>query len=209
MNANLKKTLAVTTVSMMLVVCSLLVAVQAQSAQGELGKDLASDIRGIVQNHKADIQTFILETKVDAAETEQDKLAIVDEYLAQLREKIDEVKSAKEDWIAQLESEEIGGQEFGMEMKDLGLQIAEVAKTMGALGEELGALGQSTATAIRERVADLLAELQGFVAEMGAIGLSIAQDMADRELPVPELPVIPNIPELPLLPNILGIPNLP
>jgi cell division protein FtsL len=56
-----KKTFTVIAVLAILVVSSLMVLVQAQAAQGELGKDLASDIRELVQTHKSDIKDFIIE----------------------------------------------------------------------------------------------------------------------------------------------------
>jgi hypothetical protein len=142
--------MVITAVSAMLIVSSLMVLVQAQAAQGELGKDLASDIRELVETHKSDIRNFILEAKVDEAETEEEELEIVNEYVAALKAKIDEVKALRDEWFAKLEAGEITGQEFAMEMKGLGLQIADVAKTMGTLGEELGALGQSMASEIRK-----------------------------------------------------------
>jgi len=205
----LRKTLAVTAVSAMLIVSSLMVLVQAQAAQGELGKDLASDIRELVQTHKSDIKDFILEAKVDGAETEEEELEIVNEYVADLKAKIDEVKALRDEWFAKLEAGEITGQEFAMEMKGLGLQIAEVAKTMGTLGGELGALGQSMASETRNRVAAHLTELQGLAGEVGEVGLSIAEEMTGKDLPVPELPELPEIPELPDIPQIPNVPGTP
>jgi hypothetical protein len=204
----LRKTLAVTAVLAMLIVSSLMVLVQAQAAQGELGKDLASDIRELVQTHKSDIKDFILEAKVDGAETEEE-LEIVNEYVAALKAKIEEVKALRDEWFAKLEAGEITGQEFAMEMKGLGLQIAEVAKTMGTIGGELGALGQSMASEIRNRVAAQISELQGLAGEVGEVGLSIAEEMTGKDLPVPELPELPEIPELPDIPQIPDVPGPP
>jgi cell division protein FtsL len=56
-----KKTFTVIAVLAILVVSSLMVLVQAQAAQGELGKDLASDISELVQTHKSDMKDFIIE----------------------------------------------------------------------------------------------------------------------------------------------------
>lgn len=190
----MKKTLTITAISAMLIVSSLIAIAQAQSTQGQLGKDLASDIREIVQTHKADVQNFILEAKVDGAETEEAKLAIVEEHLAGLKAKIDAANATRETLIADLQDGELTREEFTMEMKGLGLQIAEAAKTMGTLGQQLGALGQSSATAIRESVAELTAGLQGVGSDMGAVGKSIAEEMSGRDLPIPAGAGKPNLP---------------
>ncbi|MCL5877896.1 MAG: hypothetical protein M1540_08815 [Candidatus Bathyarchaeota archaeon] len=160
MKKTLKKTFAISAIAAMLIACSLMALVQAQSTQGQLGKDLASEIREITQTHKADIQNFILETKVNRAEAQEAKLAIVDEYVTALKSKIDEAKAARADAISDLQAGEIT-EEFAMQMKAIALDLADFAKTMGTLGKELGALGQSTPSSIRESVANLVAGLQG------------------------------------------------
>jgi hypothetical protein len=198
----LKKTFAISAVAAMLVLSTLLVAVQAQSAQGELGKDIASGIREIVEAHKADVQEFIMQAKVDGAESEEEKLAIVEQYVDALRAKVDELKATRE----QLVAEGLPDEEFAMEMKGLALEIAAVARAMGTIGEELGELGQSTATAIRESVAAQVVELQGLAGEIAAIGLSIAEDMSGKDLPVPEFPELPDVSQLPGLPVLPGLP---
>jgi len=201
----LKKKFAVSAITTMLIVCSLTVLVQAQSTQGQLGKDLASNIREIVQTHKADIQDFILEVKVDGAETGEAKLAIVEGYVAELRAKIDENKAARDEILAG----DLTGEEFAMEMKGLALELAEFAKTMGTLGEELGELGQSTASEIRESAAAQVPELQGLAGEIAEIGISIAEEMTEKDLPVADIPEVPDIPELPDVPQIPDVPVPP
>ena len=62
MKIPLKKTMIIAAISAMLIVSSLMVMAQAQTAQGQLGKDLASDIREIVETHKSDIRNYILVT---------------------------------------------------------------------------------------------------------------------------------------------------
>ncbi|MEM2129682.1 MAG: hypothetical protein QXZ70_03685 [Candidatus Bathyarchaeia archaeon] len=151
MNATLKRMFVILAISAMLVGSSVLVAVNAQNNETEepVGKEIASTFREIAKTHQGDIEDFILETKVDVAETNEAKLDILDEYInGTLRAKINEVTSEREALIAQYEAGEIDNETFRMEMKALSLSLATTAKTMGELGEKLGKLGQNLAGAL-------------------------------------------------------------
>jgi hypothetical protein len=201
MKKTLKKTFAISAISAMLIACSLMALVQAQSTQSQVGKDLASEIREIAQTHKADIQDFILETKVNRAEAQETKLAIVDEYVTGLKTKIDEAKAARTQLISDLQAGTITEEEFAMQMKAIALRISDFAKTMGTLSKELDSLEQSTESSIKENVDELVTGLQGSAGEMRNLETSIAEEMSGRKLPIPELPDVSQKPNTPGLAN--------
>jgi Na+-transporting NADH:ubiquinone oxidoreductase subunit NqrC len=185
MKKTLKKTFAISAISAMLIACSLMALVQAQSTQSQVGKDLASEIREIAQTHKA----------------QETKLAIVDEYVTGLKTKIDEAKAARTQLISDLQAGKITEEEFEMQMKAIALCISDFAKTMGTLGKELDALEQSTKSSIKENVDELVTGLQGSAGEMRNLETSIAEEMSGRKLPIPELPDVSQKPNTPGLAN--------
>jgi translation initiation factor 2B subunit (eIF-2B alpha/beta/delta family) len=181
-----------------LICSSLLVLTTAQPNHEPVGKEIASTIKELIMSHKNDIQEFIIEKKVDGAQTNEERLNLIDEYINQtLKTKIEEINLARQELIAKLEADEITIEEFRVEMKALAQEMVATAKTMGGLGERLGALGKDVAEANRERAQQLISGLQEFARQMEQAGQNIRNQMSERALNMPELSVIPQIPNIP------------
>jgi dsDNA-specific endonuclease/ATPase MutS2 len=191
--------------------CSSIFAVAtAQSNEEPIGKEFASTIRELTKAHQSDIKDFILETKVDMAETNEERLAIIDNYVnEELRATIEEVKAKRQQLITQLEAGEINVEEFTVEMKALSQEIATTSKTMGQLGEQLGTYGQNLAEANKERAQQIVSGLQEFKQDMTQTAQTLGNQMSEKGLNIPEMPPMPQIPEIPQIPQQPTIPNKP
>jgi hypothetical protein len=200
MNATLKRTFVFLAISAMLVCSSVLVAANAQNNSEEpVGKEIASTFREIAKGHQNSIENYIMQAKVDAAQTADEKLEVIDQYLTGLKGAVEDTKAAREALIAELDAETIDGETFGMQLKDIAIELANTAKTMGDLGVKLGEIGQ-------ELAATLTAAYQALAQELAAAGQAIGQELSNIDLPVPDIPEVPDIPQIPDLPNIPNVP---
>ncbi len=205
MNVRIKRLLLLVTISAMLTYGSVSTLINAQNHEEGLGKEVAETFREVMKSHQSIIEKFILDTKFSVANNTEAKLSIIDEYVnGTLRVKIDEVNQQREELIAELEAGDIDDETFAMEMKALAAELASTARRMGELGTKLQGLGEDLAGDLEERADQLVDDLQEFAEEMASIGKSIAEEMRNRDLPVPEIPENPGIPgwvEIPPLPE--------
>jgi peptidoglycan hydrolase CwlO-like protein len=191
---HVSKKMMIVAIAAMLVCSSLLVIASAQPTNEPVGKEIASTFKELAKSHQSDIEDFILEKKVDMAQTNEERLDIIDNYVENLRTTIEEVNAARQDLIAKFEAGEISVEEFRVEMKALSQDIAATAKTMGGLGEKLGTLGQDLGEANRARAQQIVSGLQEFAQEMAQAGQTIGNQLSEKGLNLPEIPQIPNLP---------------
>jgi len=151
-----------------------------------LGVEIAGTFDEILSAHQTAIDTFITEHKLLMAETQEERLTILEGKTSELRTTIEEVNEAREALIADLKAGTISGKEFAAEMRSLATDLASVAKSMGDLGKTLGDLGKELSGELRARAEALSDELKAIGTEMAEEGRAIAEEMSGRDLPVPE-----------------------
>lgn len=151
-----------------------------------LGLEIAGKADEVVSGLQTDIEDFITEQQVNMAETQEDRLAVIEEKKAELMAEIEAANETRQDLIAQLEAGDITEEEFAAEMKVLATGIANKAKSMGELGSLLGGIGQGLAEQLKTRAQGLSDEIVEAENEIAEQGLTIAQEMSGRNLPVPD-----------------------
>jgi|GEM_PF-3873366 phosphoglycerate-specific signal transduction histidine kinase len=198
MDSKFVSALAIFTVSVILIGLPAWAAVKAQSSNGTLGKDIAETFRSVIKKHQNNIKEFILETRLSVANTTQAKLEVIDFYINEsLRTEIEEVKKRRAELVAALQAGEIDNETFTMEMRDLTSDLVDVAKKLGIIGEKLHALSEDLAEDLKTRAEQLTGELEDFSDEITSVAEAVADEMRNRDLPVPEMPVEPDIPSAP------------
>lgn len=151
-----------------------------------LGLEIAGRADEVATGLQTDIEDFITEQQVTMAQTQEDRLAIIEEKKAELMAAIELANSTRQDLIAQLEAGDITEEDFAAEMKALATGIANQAKSMGELGSLLGGIGQGLAEQLKARAQGLSDEIVDAENEIAEEGLAIAEEMSGRNLPVPE-----------------------
>lgn len=185
MNATTRGFFALFMISTILIGGYSFLSVKAQDSEGSLGKDIAGAFRDIVKSHQSVIEDFILETKLTVANTQEERLDIIDSYINEtLRAKINSVKQDREDLIANFTAGEIDNETLAMELKDLARDIAEVAKTMGTIGKELSALGKDLGGELRTRAEELSDDLQAFEGEASSVADEVLDALVEADVPV-------------------------
>jgi len=185
MNATTKGFFAFFMISAILMGGYSFLSVKAQDSEGSLGKDIAATFDSILSAHRTAIDTFITEHKVLMAETQADRLAIIEGKQDELRAKIEEVNATRKALIADLQNGEITGEEFGQEMRALATDLNGFGEIGQELGQILGDLGRRLADELKLHAEDLVAVNQQLAEDMAAAGKEIAEEMADRDLPIP------------------------
>lgn len=151
-----------------------------------LGVEIVGTFDEILSAHQTAIDTFITEHKLLMAETQEERLRILEEKTSGLRTTIEEVNEAREDLIAELKNGTISEKEFAAEMRSLATDLASAAESMGELGKTLGDLGKELSGKLRARAEALSDELEAIGTEMAEGGRAVAEEMRGRDLPVPE-----------------------
>ena len=172
-------------------------SVKAQDSEGSLGKDIAARFDSILSAHRTAIDTFITEHKVLMADTQAERLNIIEGKQDELRAKIEEVNATRKALIADLQDGIITGEDFGQVMRALATDLNGFGEIGQELGQMLGDLGKGLADELKTQAEDLVAVNQQLAEDMAAAGKEIAEEMANRDLPIPEGLPIPDEVELP------------
>jgi len=151
-----------------------------------LGLEIAGKADEIVTGLQTDIEDFITEQQVIMAETQEDRLAIIEEKKVELITAIEEEKTTRQELIAQLKAGEITEEDFAAEMKSLTTNIANSAKSMGELGELFGGLGQDLAEQLKARAQTISDDIAQAENEIADEGIAIAEEMSGLNLPIPD-----------------------
>ena len=151
-----------------------------------LGVEIAATFDELLSDHQTAIQEFIDNVTRLTSETQEERLALIEGKQDELKVKIEEVNATREEWIECLQNGTITGEEFAVEMRALATDLAEVGKPMGNLGEELSDLNKELADELKALAEELVAVNQQLAEDMAEAGKAIADELKDRELPVPE-----------------------
>jgi polyhydroxyalkanoate synthesis regulator phasin len=151
-----------------------------------LGLEIAGKADEVVSDLQTDIKDYILEHKALLAETQEERLSIIEEYKTAIDTAKDEAKAARQELIASLEAGDITEEEFEAQMKELATNLANQRKSMVKLGELLGNLGKSLAAELKTRAQALSGEITQTETEIEDEGTNFAEDMSGRDLPVPD-----------------------
>ena len=193
---NKKLTLSAIVIATLMVASMQMAAFAVGNGVTPLGLEIAGKTDEVVSGLQNDIQNFITEKQLMMAETAEERLSIIEEKKVVLTEAIELANTERQDAIAAFEASEKTEEDkeaFVAEMKSLATDISEAAKSMGGLGELLGSLGQDLAEKLKANAQALSEQIEGAESEIGATGTAIAEDMIERDLPIPDN--IPNIPD--------------
>jgi len=163
-----------------------LVAYANNNDEWPLGVEIAATFDELLSDHQTAIQEFIDDVRRLTSETQADRLALIEGKQDELRAKIEEVNATREALIADLQDGTITVEAFAAEMRKLATDLAEVAKSMGSLGEALSDLNKELAGDLKELAEALVAVNQQLAEDMAEVGKAIADELKNRELPVPE-----------------------
>jgi len=158
-----------------------------------LGLEIAGKADEVLTSHQTDIENFITEQQVIIAETQEERLTIIEGKKDVLTTEIESANAERQTLIAQLEAGEITEEDFAAEMKNLATDIASSAKSMGELGELLGGLGQELAEGLKAHAQTLSEDIGEAEYQIAVEGIAIAEEMSGRNLPIPDN--IPNKPD--------------
>jgi len=142
---------------------------------GNLGIEISSAFKELTIEHQAGIESFILDTRLMIAQTQEERLRIIEEETNVLRSRIEEIRAERDQLILQLEEGEIDSASFAAEMRRLGADTAAAARGMGTLGENLSELGQQLAEELKARAQALVEYNVRLGQELSELGRSIAE----------------------------------
>lgn len=158
-----------------------------------LGLEIAGKADEFVTGLQTDIEDFITAQQVILAETQEDRLAIIEDKKNELTAAVEEANATRQGLIAELQAGDITEEAFAAEMKTLATDITNKAKSMSELGSLLGDIGQGLAESLKAHAQGLSDDIVEVENEIAEVGLAIAEEMSRRNLPVPEgLPGIPD-----------------
>lgn len=163
-----------------------LIAFANNDGQWPLGVEISGRFDEIISVHQAEIDAFITEHKVLMAETQEERLDIIEGKINELRDAIAEVDGAREALLADLQAGTISGEDLAAEMRNLATDLVSTAKSMGELGKLLGDLGKELSGTLKDRAQALSQDLSDLGDEMAEAGRAIAEEMSGRDLPIPE-----------------------
>ncbi len=186
MNATTKGFFALFMISTILMGGYSFLSVKAQDSEGSLGKDIAATFDSILSAHRTAIDTFITEHKVLMAETQAERLNIIEEKKDELRAKIEEVNATREALIADLQNGTITGEEFGQEMRALVTDLNGFGEIGQELGQMLGDLGKELADELKTRAEELSDDLQAFEGEASSVADEVLDALSFADVPVEE-----------------------
>ncbi|MFW6117280.1 MAG: hypothetical protein ACOC6G_01685, partial [Thermoproteota archaeon] len=158
-----------------------------------LGLEIAGKADEALTDHQTDIENFITEQKVNIAETQEERLDIIEEKKNALKTAIEEAKTSRQELITKFEAGDITQEEFVAEMKNIATDVSNAAKSMGELGEVLGGIGQDLSEEMKTRAQNFSEEIEEAESEVVAEGIAIAEEMSGKNLPIPDN--IPNPPD--------------
>jgi hypothetical protein len=151
-----------------------------------LGLEIAATFDEVITAHQTAIDDFITEHRLLIAETNDARMAILEEKHTALHAKLAEVNETRTALIDDLQAGTIDEEEFSAEMRALATDLASTAQSMGDLGGLLSELGQSLGVTLQARADALSAQLQAMGDSMAGVGQSIADELGNRDLPIPD-----------------------
>lgn len=158
-----------------------------------LGVEFAATFDEILSAHQTAISDFITAHQVLIAETNEERLAILEAKQIALHDKLDDINDMRTALIADLQAGTIDEEEFSAEMRVLATDLATTAQSRGELGGLLSELGQNLGATLQARADALSVQLQAMGDDLAGIGHSIADELRNRDLPIPDN--IPGKPE--------------
>jgi chromosome segregation ATPase len=151
-----------------------------------LGLQIAGKADEVTSDLQTDIKNYIIEHKTLMAETQLERLNIIEEHKATLNTMKEETKAERQEAIAAFEAGDIDEEEFEAQMKAIATDLANQKKSMEKLGQMLGDLGKNLAAQLKARAQGLSEEIIETESEIEEEGSTIAEEMTGQNLPVPD-----------------------
>jgi len=160
---------------------------QEDETEPPLGKDISARFKMLMTEKRAEIEEFIREHKLRMAQTHEQRLQLIQKWVEEHRQLIDEIKEELQglrerlrDGLTEQEREELRA-----EMRELAAKLVAALRGLGSLGQQLSELNRGMAEENRARGQSLAEAIQALLGRAGETGLALGHEFSARGLKKP------------------------
>jgi hypothetical protein len=186
----MEKNVAVILILTMIILGSLPLA-QPNEEEFPMGKELSFLLNEIITEYQIFIVDFIFEHKFLTAESQEEKLRILEEKTNELSEAVDDLNAQRALLAQELEEGTITDEEFALEIEKLATAAAAIAQSMSVLEECISEIIETIPEELQGRALTLVEKFNRMAAAMSELTTMFHETGGREQLEIPEIPDSP------------------